>query len=571
MSRRIGFSAVAAALSLCSTLCGAAFAHGGRYQGEVIGGDAPGGQVPPGEGGEPDGTPGGGRGAKSLTVSRDFVTPSRWWARHRTLYLRLGAQLRRADVPLTLRDGERLAEDPRVALRERLVPVLIGALDDPEFDVRSSAAVALGRAGDARARPALRKAAAEDPEGEVRQAACLALGLLGYPEDLPYLAALLEDPGTPDLTRAFAALGLGLSGGPDAAAALRRAVGGKAAPGERAVDDAIRGAAVLALGETRDPSAVEALRAVLKERSLGDGMTGLVAGALARTGDQESLDWIASFLRSDASAVERRGAAAALARGLRADDGAVVGRLFHTARDDKDPTVRRLALLTLGQTGDPAIGRRLAALEPRTDRADRSTLMLALGLSRAPEAASILRAEFEDDRADRFTVTLALGLHGQASNAKPLVKWLESDAHEARDVAVLALGLLGAEQALPLVEKELDRDDRGGPGARALIGAGLLRMPGLRARLETRLTSAAAVRARADAALVLGELRELDAADALVASYLKRGEEPIVRGVAVVALGMLLDSAPHPRHLEFGFHRDPSVVLPALAELLQIL
>jgi hypothetical protein len=282
------FRSAATVLTVLMCMTATAWAHGGRYQGEVIGGgDGSGGQVPPGEVGDPTVTPSGGRGGKSVTRSSGFVEAPGWWARHRTLYLEFGKHLRRADGAITLRDGETLVEDPRVALRERFVPVLIGALGDPEFDVRSSAAVALGKCGDPRALPALRKAATEDPEAEVRQAACLALGLLGHDEDLPFLASVLEDTAAPDLTRSFAAFGLGLKGGADAAAALRRVIGGKAAPGETAVDDSIRGAAVLALGETRDPSAVEALRAVLRERSLGDGMTGLVAGARARTRARE--------------------------------------------------------------------------------------------------------------------------------------------------------------------------------------------------------------------------------------------------------------------------------------------
>ncbi|MBN1514647.1 MAG: HEAT repeat domain-containing protein [Phycisphaerae bacterium] len=73
-----------------------------------------------------------------------------------------------------------------------VVPALIAALSDPEWDVRTDVADALGKLGDVRAVEALAQAT-RDPHAGVRANAVAALGEFGRQTNLPALVAALAD------------------------------------------------------------------------------------------------------------------------------------------------------------------------------------------------------------------------------------------------------------------------------------------------------------------------------------------------------------------------------------------
>lgn len=73
------------------------------------------------------------------------------------------------------------------------LPVLLGALDDPQVEVRRLAAVALGKAGTSMALPAL-LSACHDDHPEVRSAVITALGQIGRPSTMATIVACLNDP-----------------------------------------------------------------------------------------------------------------------------------------------------------------------------------------------------------------------------------------------------------------------------------------------------------------------------------------------------------------------------------------
>ncbi len=73
-----------------------------------------------------------------------------------------------------------------------VVPALIAALSDPEWDVRTDVADALGKLGDVRAVEALAQAT-RDPHGGVRACAVAALGKFGRQTNLPALVTALAD------------------------------------------------------------------------------------------------------------------------------------------------------------------------------------------------------------------------------------------------------------------------------------------------------------------------------------------------------------------------------------------
>src|SRR5262249_33617580 len=100
------------------------------------------------------------------------------------------------------------------ASRSEVEPHLLAApIEADDFDVRCSAAIALGKLGQARDAHPLERAANRDVRGEVRRSALLALGLLGSQAELPFLCDVVEQRDRDPDERAMAALGIGLLGG----------------------------------------------------------------------------------------------------------------------------------------------------------------------------------------------------------------------------------------------------------------------------------------------------------------------------------------------------------------------
>ena len=136
---------------------------------------------------------------------------------------------------------------------ERVVEVLLGALHDPYAQVRGAAGFALGRLGDLRAVGPL-VSRLEDPSDEVRCRAAVALGLIG---SVSVLRSTEEAEEPEERTVRWAAIqALGNLGQP-AVDCLAKAL--KHGPRKE------RARVVVALGETRDVSAVGPLAEVLND------------------------------------------------------------------------------------------------------------------------------------------------------------------------------------------------------------------------------------------------------------------------------------------------------------------
>src|SRR5262245_27349706 len=128
----------------------AAFAHGGSYV-PPSGGSAP--QVPPGTADPPAPT----------------TRWETWWASNKEYYLRLGEEMRddpegpttgfAGGTPKKRESKEEVRAERDALVRESLVPLFIEALGDESFEVRTAAAIALGKSGDARGQKPLRDAA----------------------------------------------------------------------------------------------------------------------------------------------------------------------------------------------------------------------------------------------------------------------------------------------------------------------------------------------------------------------------------------------------------------------------
>ena len=249
---------------------------------------------------------------------------------------------------------------------------LVTALRDPSLAVREEAAHALGEIGDPQAVPALIDVL-NDPSTGLAGEAAKALGRIGHRLATPALVEMLADRSDrySREDRILAIRALGALGGPDAANALLYTLD-EARDGEDDSDEEreviaralgqigdVRAAPVLAsllqrdglprplrlalvrtLGELGHPSALPALRGALDLASEDGALFPLVADALARLGDSESVGRLIAGLSTQESAVARRQIAHAI--GILLGEGDLLYGLLAQEEFARDTAVARL-------------------------------------------------------------------------------------------------------------------------------------------------------------------------------------------------------------------------------------
>lgn len=257
---------------------------------------------------------------------------------------------------------------------DALVAPLAPLLADPSPDVRAEAAIALGRAGDPRARAPLADLLTADPP-ERRWRAAIALGGAASAEALT--EALWSDDEATTL---------------DAARALGTVRDGTAfeALVARMPDDHVRYRAVLALGATRDPRALDILHQVLRDDPTDDARANAVA-ALGLLGDRRAAPWIVEHLRLDRA--ERYAAEALGALGV--VGSSVSGWDARAARAD--------AVWTRCETHDDTLGWRLLGARSCVSAAPRFDLTTAW----SGRPLVVIRAR-RDDPGDPVSVALRI-------------------------------------------------------------------------------------------------------------------------------------------------------------------
>jgi HEAT repeat protein len=246
--------------------------------------------------------------------------------------------LKSTDVSVRRRATEELAR-----LREpRSTPALIVAMSDQDPGVRAGAARALGLLRVPDGVKELTRVLREDPEPQVRQSAAVALGFIGDGSAGGPLAAALSDGDA--ATRLAAVQALSTLRSPAGVPALTESLKSPSQP--------LRRAAALALGEIGDASAAPALRPLLKDAD--PAVQGAAAQALGRLGDKDkgTLSTLKQWLKKSPSPELRLAAAQALAR---AGDRSGRDAALETLADRSAETRFRLqAVQVLSELRDPS-------------------------------------------------------------------------------------------------------------------------------------------------------------------------------------------------------------------------
>ena len=561
-------------------LAAPAFAHGGEY---VAPADPSAPSAPPPQGGAPGGPqvpPGTADPPSPLTRWET------WWAANKEAFLRLNEAMREDAEPesrgLTGKPAkskastaeQRAARD--AAVREAIVPILIEALGDSSFEVRTSAAIALGKSGRPEAAKPLHEAALKDRHKDVRDSALLGLGLLGGTGEIPFLDSVLADREAGTRHRSFAAFALGLIGGEDAAASLLAFADGR--PGRPSTFAAepppLISSTFVAMGLTGDPRVLPALRRALPDANAYDeNVRAFVALSLGRMNDRDSLPDLGRMLVVERDPGLRRSAAVALGRIATPDDTAAIEGLLSALADDKDEMVRHFAAMSLGGMKDPAISERVAKLFADSRKSARPFLALSMAVAEYAPAAPLLRAALakETDESVKSSYCIALALLRDRASA-PLMEAAVKDRGLIwlQGYAALALGMLGSADSVPLLHARLEAETDPRLRSNLAVALGLLHDPAAKTWLVKTLKSDGSVFERGGAAMAMGVLRMNEAVPDLAGIYDDKKEQDLVRAFAVVALGLIADPSPVPKLARFSIDNNYSLSVDPLNEVLSI-
>ncbi|MCP4093384.1 MAG: HEAT repeat domain-containing protein [Planctomycetes bacterium] len=369
------------------------------------------------------------------------------------------------------------------------MPLLIDALHSDVPAIREAAALSLGRIGYPAADTFLQRTTKDSVES-VRQAAYMGLGLMASEQGTEFLIDTFEESDDYG-TRAFAALGLGLSGRVEGGTVLKAYLN-KVYYNEswKAQEDLLM-ASMMAAGvhgsNDFTPLLMNLLKAMENQASTTRLRTTAIA-ALGAIGDRRARPTLEEALNAQEHGVPE---AAAQALGRLGDKGAV-GQLATMVRESNNVRLRSLSMLAIGRLG----GRQAEAVlkELRPVKGDEENLYaswaIAAGMSGHDGAYPALVAtllhgtddrkhsENDSPRRDeeelRGAAAVALGLYGAPGGKSQIEKVLEMKNVRPtfRGYMATGLGLLGTDAADELLLK-LAKQEKLTPAERRGIATGL--------------------------------------------------------------------------------------------------
>jgi HEAT repeat protein len=466
--------------------------------------------------------------------------------------------------------------DPRAFYEREVLPVLLAALEDEDAEVRSAAAVALGKMASPRALFALRKALKDDVR-DVRDGAVLALGMIREPLAAEDLSGLLLDPKVPERTRCFAAVGLGLLGGEEGGRALLAFLDPKA-------DDARAGglhrtaqteaSAITGLGLSGFKPAIEPLR-----RDYGSDKTyeyqvrAFCSVALARLGDREAIPFLLQGLNHDREPM-RQSAALALGALGTASDEPVVQALAKRLFEEKDINTRQFCLMSLARIGGDTARGAIRKYLKVGSKIDLPLIALALAINDDREMLPVLRRMFQEERnpSVKGALALALGLFHDIDSAPDMRRiGISQGDRELRALCLLALGLMGDKAAAPGVRDSIDGEND--PGVKIALATclGLLQDPSTVPVLEKLAKDGDNVYVRSNACRMLGNVGNTRSARVLMEILKNPRDNSVVRMCSAAGLGNLADRNLVPILSQVGLDANYASPVDPLIEIATIM
>jgi HEAT repeat protein len=464
-----------------------------------------------------------------------------WWTLNKWNYTRAG---RRGVQSSGGGEAEPTTDSPAVAFLKK-------CLGDEYFDIRSAAALALGKTGLKHTADALRPLV-DDANPTVQESAILALGMLRDTRNIEVLSGILSAKGRyKDQLRALAAVALGLTRDPAATAVLVKVL-------ESGGDEEVQSAAVVALGLLKDKTAAQPLMLTIQASAgrAGETVRAYAITALGKLGLAEIEiqkkpvsvpDYLCKLLVSDKSKEVRR--SAVLALGALGDEKVLPKLVAVVAKDDeRDAMVRNFAMVAMARLAQSdraklVVRRELEnVLMQGKEYSGKGFSALALGLLGDPAGATALRRAFESesDPSNKSAAAIGLGLLGNQECVMALLGAIQlSGDAKIRGYCCLALGMLKATQAVEELRRVLTKETNPELRAAAAIALANVGDPQALDILKKALDDKNSY-LKMTTVLAIGYFRD----DSVVADLIKAYEAEKsndVKAIIVVALGYIVD------------------------------
>ena len=396
-----------------------------------------------------------------------------------------------------------------------------------------AAAKKLGAMG-AKAKPAIKYmigVLGEDVSGSVRQAIVQALIKLGDPAKKA-LTGASKHP-IPEIRR-MVVVALGNLKDPSTVDALAAAV-------LNDEDATVRQNAVAALMQIEGAGLVEKMLAAIEDDKQKPEVTARAIKALGLTGDSSAVEPLTALLEDSGKDIRIRCFAADALGRMKHKVPSVVKPLLGALKDKK-PDIRVWAAWALNGAQSPEVVKPLSdVLAKDADHRVRIRAADALALTQDPKAVKPLIDALQDDHADvRLWATLGLGGFMDRKAVGPLNTALMDSDDRVRLRAVESLGKIGGDQAIMILIGILNSvttsGEVRGQAARAL---GQLKDARATAPLIVAL-GAPEAEVRRWAASSLGRIGGDRAREELIRA-LTKDQDPTVRGWAALALARIGD------------------------------
>jgi HEAT repeat protein len=593
-----------------------------------------GGPRGPATGGPPTAPGGGGGirggigGATKRNSSEGFERWEFWWEHNKDPFLQLKARLGKMVVRTGSGGGflGRKTEDGISAnrpspsdIKSLIVPVLLDGLKESQSDVVDSAALALGRSVRAEDADKVLLDALKNTLGHkektAREAAALALGVLGSQDSIETLRGLLNDSkeartltqhpeGVEELVRAFSAASLGLLHAQSAVPDLKNAVNDS-----KSASLGIKGMAILALGmmEQNQEDIVAFLLSLMQDHSLNNivkAQAPIALGRLAKAteagatvGHQALGPKLLPLFQDDKIDNDlRRSLAICIGMIGTVEDPDAIEALMNAVASAKDDQTRYFSMMALAEIGakdqEPAKHNVHAKLkdffvrELTSPKHITHTPYGALGYAvyaRNEKLAPEIKQEAIQKLQDAFNQTtnpsyqgamaIALGLLDAQTAGDDLWKrYEESNDPPLKGYIAVSLGLMRVTEHKEALREEIKKKGLDQKFRLQLARAlGLMSDADALPALLDYLQNADTLAETSSAAQAVGLIGDKSAVNPLIELATNKSKQPMQRGFAEVALGLLAEKTPLPWYVVFSVDANYRAKVNALSEILDIL
>jgi len=553
-----------------------------------------------------------------------------WWEHNKDPFLQLKARLSKMAVTsgsgggLTgrVKKGEAVSANrpSPTEVRTLIVPVLLDGLTKTQADIVDSAALAIGRTvgaenADKVIVDALIKTIGHK-EKTAREAATLALGVLGATDAIDTLRSILNDAkearqltshpeGVEPLVRAFSAASLKLLHTQSAVGDLKNVVNDSKTP-----NLGLKGMAVLALGMMQEnhDEIVSFLLGLMQDKSLNNlvrAQAPIALGRLNRATDVGSpavhhvlSPKIIPLFQDDKTDNDlRRSLAICIGMIGTIEDSDAIESLMGAVANAKDDQTRHFSIMALAEIGakdsEPAKhGDAHAKLKEFFLRELTAPKRIthqpygALGFAvyaRNEKLPPELKQEASQKLQDAFNATtnpsyqgamaIGLGLLDARSAAEDLwKKYEDSNDQPLKGYIAVSLGLMRDTTRSVALREEIKKK-----GLEQKFRLQLARSLGLMSDADALpalidyLKSAETLAEISSAAQAVGLIGDKSAVNPLLDIVKNESQQPMSRGFAEVALGILAEKTPLPWYIVFSVDANYRAKVDALSEILDIL